>query len=69
MTITREREPHRAERPPGGGGHPCAGQRPHPGVRHLCADHAGTGRKQHKLSKNKEALTRDVVPYVSASFL
>ena len=39
-----EREPHRAERPPGGGSHPCAGQRPHPGVRHLCADHAGTGR-------------------------
>ena len=49
MTITREREPHRAERPPGGGGHPCAGQRPHPGVRHLCADHAGTGRTGNRV--------------------
>ena len=38
-----ERQPHPAERAAGGRGDPCAGQRPYPGLRHLCPDHAGTG--------------------------
>ena len=46
--------------------HPCSHQRPDKRVRDFYRKYAWSRRKRRKLTKNTEALTRDVVPKVSA---
>ena len=51
------------------GGHPRPDQRPHPGIWDFHREYAGGGSKRRKLTVNTEALTRDVIPSVSASLI
>ena len=68
MTNTRVGLAHTPKWPNCGSGYACSHQRPDKRVRNFYRKYAGSRGKRRELTLNIEALTRDVVPKVSALF-